>query len=375
DRHETTRERRQPDPGAGRGEGRPPRGRRESSHDDVGRSRPAAARRAHRRRAARPARGDAHADPVGRLEADPQARLGREQGRQHAHHRRRGGVLRFPLHLPGVDRAHLALRPGRLPGDGGPAGGGSLRTAAGERRGPDRRSVERDRRQQRQRAEHQPRRVHPRRPVECVRGRGQRDHGGEPRLRRGRGAGVRQAQAHVAGAHPRRHRLRPGDLRPGRGRPRGHRGAALRRHRHVPRPGGPVAAPAGGVRRCPRRALPHRARPGRPPVQLGQSRCRRRHPHLGTGQRRLQRLRGQLRVLRQDLRRDRRRHRAHAVAVPHLFPGAARRGDQLRGRAPDGARHDHRGTAADGEPRRDDGRHAARLPRAAEGRQRPHPEM
>ena len=56
-------------------------------------------------------------------------------------------------------------------------------------------------------------------------------------------------------------------------------------------------------------------------------------------------LRQQVRVLRQDLRDDRRRHRADAVALPHLLPGAARGGDQRRGRAPDRARH-HRGRAA-----------------------------
>ena len=50
-------------------------------------------------------RGEADRDPVAGLEADPQAGVGREQGRQHADHRRRRGVLRLPGDLPGPDRA------------------------------------------------------------------------------------------------------------------------------------------------------------------------------------------------------------------------------------------------------------------------------
>ena len=85
-----------------------------------------------------------------------------------------------------------------------------------------------------------------------------------------------------------------------------------------------MGAAARGLRRRARRPVPGRPRPGRAAVQLGQPRRRRRHRHLGDRQRRLQRLRRQLRLLRQDLRRDRRRHRADAVALPDLLPGAAR---------------------------------------------------
>ncbi|CAA9214760.1 MAG: Ribonuclease BN, partial [uncultured Blastococcus sp.] len=382
DWHQAARERRGPHPGAGRGEGRPPGRRGEGLRRGEQRRRyatpgsgPAAPGIPVTERVARPPRGEAHRDPVGRLEADPEAGVGREQGRQHADHRRRRGLLRLPVHLPGADRPHLDLRPGGLAGDGGAAGRGPLRPAARRRGKPHRGAADGDRRQQRQRAEHQPRRLHPRRALERVGRGGQRDHRGQHRLRRGGGPGFRQAQADLARADPRRDRVRPDHLRSAGRRPVDHRGARARRRRHDPGPGGPLGAAAGRVLRRARRPLPHRSRPGRPPAGLGQPRLARRHGRLGGGERRVRALRQQLRVLRQDLRHHRRRHRADAVALPDLLPRAPRRGDQLRGRAPDGARHHHGRAPADGEPRRQHGRHAAGEPRAEEGRQRPDAEV
>ena len=174
------------------------------------------------------------------------------------------------------------------------------------------------------------------------------------------------------GADARRDRLRARDVRPRRRRPRGHRRAAARRRRHDPGAGRPLgrccSAVFAGSLAVLYRVAPDRDAPRFRWVSLGAVVVTVIWALVSVG---VQPLREQLRVLRQDLRRHRRRHRADAVAVPDLLPGAARRGDQLRGRAPDRPRHHRRRAAADGRPRREDGRHPARDARAGEGRQRP----
>ena len=182
-----------------------------------------------------------------------------------------------------------------------------------------------DRRQQRQRAHRRPGRLDPRRALERVRRRRQPDHRGQHRLRRGGDPQLRQAQADVAGADPRRDRLRAGHLRPGRRRPRRARARCrwASSARSWPRSLRWVLLLAvfAGALAVLYRVAPDRDAPRFRWVSLGAVIVT---VDLGDRQRRVQPLRQQLRVLRQDLRRDRRRHRADAVAVPDLLPGAAR---------------------------------------------------
>ena len=76
-----------------------------------------------------------------------------------------------------------------------------------------------------------------------------------------------------------------------------------------------------------------RAEPGIAALAVGQSRRTGRHGHLPARLARLLLLRGQVRLLRQDLRRLRRRGHPHLLALPHRAGRAARRRDQRRIRA------------------------------------------
>ena len=175
--------------------------------------------------------------PLRGLEADRQAGVGREQGRQHADHRRRCRLLRLPVDLPGPDRDDLPLRPGRLPRDGDPPDRGPLRAASAERRGPHRDPVAGDHLDERQRPDLESGRGDPRRALERLRWRREHRHRGQPGLRRGRDAELLQAEGHLAAAHARRDRVRADHLRARRRRPdrAGRSAAGRRRNRSWPR--------------------------------------------------------------------------------------------------------------------------------------------
>ena len=163
------------------------------------RPRPAARGRAQRRRSC-PAstRRSRPQIPWRGLEADPQAGVGGEQGRQHADHRRRRRLLRVPGDLPGADRADLASTawsPRRRPW---PSRWRTSPPSCPTTPRPHRGAADGDRQQQRQRPHPQPDRLDPRRAVERVGRRRQPDHRGEHRLRRGGGPQLRQAQADLA---------------------------------------------------------------------------------------------------------------------------------------------------------------------------------
>ena len=278
------RERRRPDPRAGRGEGRPPRrgGGGGSAAAPHRRSRPAAAGRAQPEPSC-PA--STREKPTEIPWAGWKQILKRAWAENKADNMPiiAGGMAFFGfLSIFPAMIAMLSLYGlGRHPRDRGPAGGGPVRAAARSGRPDHRGAAQRDRRQQRQCAHRRPDRLHSRRTVERVGRRRQPDHCSQPRVRRGRDPQLRQAQADVAGSRAGLNRVRADHLRPRRRRPRRARRPAVRRRRHDPRPGRPLGAPARGLRRGAGRPLPGRSRPRRPPVQVGQPGGRRRDRRLG----------------------------------------------------------------------------------------------
>ena len=298
--------------------------------------------------------------------------VGREQGRQHADHRRRRGVLRLPGHLPGAHRAHLDLRPGGLPGDGGPRRSRTSPPAARRGRELIERPADRHHREQRRRAQLGL--------IVSILAALWSASGGVGNLVTAVNLAYDEVEARSfvklkllsLGAHPGRDRRScwsPSPWSPSSPR-------CSRRCRSASSARSSPRSPAGG---CCSPSSPARSpsSTGWPPTGTprscaGSASARWSSPSIWAVV-----SVGFSLYVNNFGSYDKTYGAIAGVIVLMLwlyltcYLVLLGRGDQLRGRAPDRGRH-HRGpAAADGRARRDDGRHAARAAGAEEGRQRP----